>query len=125
MPSSEAHLPLDYTSQWVALGIVSSADILGDEQESLVSDDPHSEHHRWRAFSRFLAAQPRLSSALAQQLYSLRATDADHTMGGSIMAAILRHTDCPAELLHSALESQHSHLHRIAAQRLNRNDRNT
>jgi len=39
-------------------------------------------------------------------------------MGGSMMAAILRHRDCPVDLLQLALDSGASHLRRIAAQRL-------
>lgn len=74
-------LPLGYTSQWIDLGIVSHADIRRDEQECRAGDDPHAEHYRWRAFSRFLSAQPTLSPILAQHLYSLGATDPDISMG--------------------------------------------
>lgn len=45
-------------------------------------------------------------------------------MGGSIMAAVLRHPDCPIELLQSALASERAHLQRIATKRLHRYDRN-
>ena len=124
MVTTDQPLPLDYTPDWIVLGIVTAADIHRDQQECATGDDPHPEHYRWRAFSRFVAAQQSLSSLLAHQLYALGATDADHAMGGSITADVLRHRDCPLDLLHSALASNHAHLQRIAAHRLNRNDRN-
>jgi len=83
-----------------------------------MGDDPRPEHYRWRAFSRFLAARDSLSPHLAEQLYALGSADPDSSMGGSMMAAILRRKDCPAELLHAALASNRPYLQRIAAKRL-------
>src|SRR5678815_3765151 len=118
MSTDDKPLPLDYTPDWIALGIVTAADIHGDQQACATGDDPYPEHYRWRAFSRFFAGQQSLSSSLAHQLYTLGASDADYTMGGSIMAQVLRHRDCPIDLLQSALTSDQAHLRRIAAQRL-------
>jgi hypothetical protein len=118
MTYEDASLPLGYTSAWMALGVVSTADIARDEQEYAVGDDPHPEHYRWRAFSRFLAAQESLSPHLVQQLYELGSADPDSSMGGSMMAAVLRHRDCPTDLLHAALTSPRPRLRRIAMQRL-------
>jgi hypothetical protein len=120
MAAADEHLPLDYTPDWIALGIVTAADINRDEEESASGEDPHPEHYRWRAFSRFLAAKKSLPSPLAHQLFALGAADADRAMGGSIMADVLRHQDCPLDLLDSALTSDRAHLKRIVAQRLNR-----
>lgn len=125
MSAANEQLPLDYTPQWIALGIVTAANIDRDQQECATGDDPSPEHYRWRAFSRFLAAQQTLLPTLAHQLYALGAADADSAMGGSIMAAVLRHPDCPPALLQSALASEHAHLQRIAARRLDSNARNT
>ena len=125
MAATDQRLPLDYTPDWIALGIVTAADIYRDEQGCATGDDPFPAHYRWRAFSRFIAAQPSLASSLAHQLYALGAADADHAMGGSIMAEVLRHRDCPHDLLHSALDSDRAHLHRIADQRLKNDDLNT
>jgi hypothetical protein len=115
------NLALDYTPQWIALGIISAAGIANDECELLRGDNPHPEHYRWRAFSRFLAAQPSLSAALARDLYALGETDADRSMEASMQGAILRHADCPADLLRSALTAKEEHLRRIAARRLGPN----
>lgn len=118
MPSNDEQLPLDYTPDWIALGIVTAENIHRDQHEFEAGDDPHPEHYRWRAFCRFLAAQESLSLPLAQQLYTLGASDAAPSMGSSLMAAVLRHSACPRELLHAALASGQPHLQRIAHQRL-------
>ena len=123
MASHDEQLPLGYTPDWIALGIVSAADIRRDERDAATSDDPHPEHYRWRAFSRFLSEQRTLSPLLAQQFYALGAADADPSTGSSMMAAVLRHPDCPAAVLQSGLASDQPHLQRIATQRLNPNDR--
>lgn len=118
MARNDAPLPLGYTGAWLVLGVVSASDIARDEQECSVGDDPYPEHYRWRAFSRFLAVQESLSPHLAQQLYALGSADPDSSMGGAMMAAILRREDCPVELLHTALASNRPYLQRIAAKRL-------
>jgi hypothetical protein len=118
MLSSGEQLPLDYTPDWMALGIVSAEDIRRDAEELESGDDPYSEHYRWRAFSRFMAARETFPSQLAHQLYALGASDPEHSMGGSMMAVVLRHPECPLDLLKAALESDRMHLRRIAAKRL-------
>jgi len=118
MAANDAPLPLGYTSAWLALGVVSPSDIARDEREYFMGNELSPEHYRWRAFSRFLAAQESLSPHLAQQLYALGSADPDSSMGGSMMAAILRREDCPAELLHTALASHRPYLQRIATERL-------
>lgn len=90
MSSPDPPLPLDFTHEWVSLGIISFAEIHRDKEAALSGDDPSPERYRWRAFSRFLAAQHSLSASLAHALYALGSTDADPSMGGSIMAAVLR-----------------------------------
>ncbi len=118
MAANDASLPLGYTGQWVTLGVVSIVDIERDEHECSEGHDSHPEHYRWRAFSRFIEARESLAPQLAHQLYALGATDPDSSMGGSMMAAILRRRDCPPELLHTALASHRPYLQRIAEERL-------
>ena len=125
MTASDQQFPLGYSGKWIALGIVSSADIQRDQQECAQSDDPYPEHYRWRAFSMFLAAHPTLSPETAHELYELGATEADYTAGGSMMAAVLRHPNCPSDLLRLGLTSGRPHLQRLAAQRLNSNENNS
>ncbi|MDR3403412.1 MAG: hypothetical protein P4L99_13015 [Chthoniobacter sp.] len=118
MAATDEPLPLDYTPDWITLGIVSAADIRRDQHEASTSGDPHPEHYRWRAFSHFLSQQRPFAPSLAEQLYALGAADADSLLGGSIMAAVLRHPDCPPALLQCGLASKHAHLRLIATQRL-------
>lgn len=113
--------PLDYSVRWLELGIVDVAGIQRDEQECRKGDDPHPEHYRWRAFCRFLDAQRSLAPQLAHQLYSLGEADADCAMGGSIMTAVLRHPNCPAELLQHGLGSERPYVRRLAAKRIGSN----
>src|SRR5262245_54354604 len=105
MPHIDEQLPLGYTRLWITLVIVTAADIHRDEREALTGDDPHAEHYRWRAFSRFFAEQRQLTPSLALQLYALGAADADSSMGASIMASVLRHPDCSDDVLQSGITS--------------------
>jgi putative acetyltransferase len=111
-------LPLGYTPAWLALGIVTEAEIQEQVKQHTTGEDPHSEHYRWRSFSGYLSAQGSLSPTLSVLLYELGAADADMAMGGSMMAAILRREDCPSELLRSALTSPRSYLRELAAKKM-------
>jgi hypothetical protein len=117
-PPSEKFLPLYYTAKWIDLGIVTLADIERDALATFTSDDPNPEHYRWRAFTRFMEAQKTITPALARDLYALGNADVDIAMGGSMMAEILRHPDCPTEILEAALGSERKHLQRIAGKRM-------
>ena len=119
MASTDRSLSLDYPALWASLGIVTAVEICRDQEECAGDSDPHPEHYRWRAFRRFLAKQQALAPSLAHQLIALGEADADHAMGGSMMAMVLRRADCPLELLRAALTSERPHIRRIATQRLN------
>jgi hypothetical protein len=98
-------LPLDYTREWVVLGIVTEEDIRRDEAELAKGEDPHPEHYRWRAFRRFIDAQRPLSAETARRLYKLGETGADRAMGANMMTDVLRHRECPVALFHEALNA--------------------
>jgi hypothetical protein len=107
--------PLGFSGQWFALGLITKP----QHQEFLVEfqkgDDPHSEHYRWRAFCNFLEKHSQLSDDLMRQLYRLGEMDADHAMGGSMMAAILRRADCPEDLVRDGAQNpDQKHLKKIA-----------
>lgn len=122
IPENDRALPHGYFDEWIRHGIVTRVDIRRDGRELAKGEDPYPEHYRWRAFSRFLAAQQTLSPLLARQLYALGSADVDLAMGGSMMAEVLRHRDCPLDLLNFALTSERPHLQRIAEQRLCHSD---
>ncbi len=110
--------PLGYTQQWINLGIVTPESIAWDTAQIHEGEDPHPEHYRWRAFERFMKDQARLDPDLASGLFGLGESDPDLSMGGSMMAQIVRHPECPDLLLRLAAESEHDHLRKIALIRL-------
>lgn len=112
---------LGFTQQWIDLGIVTPESIAWDTTQINEGEDPHPEHYRWRAFERFMKDQARLDPDLAINLFRLGESDPDVSMGGSMMAQIVRHPECPDVLLRLAAESHHDHLRKIAVNRLAQN----
>jgi hypothetical protein len=109
---------LEFSQEWIDLGIVSQAKLNQIEADWLTSDDKHSEHYRWRAFLDFMQLQVSLDPIVARRLYELGASDPDSAMGGSIMAHVLRRKDCPEDLLREAATSEEKFLRKIASERL-------
>ena len=109
---------LEFSQEWIELGITSQARLVQLEAEWLASDDRNSEHYRWRAFLDFMQLQVSLDPLVAKRLYDLGANDPDDAMGGSMMAHVLRRTDCPKELLQAAAVSDEKFLRKIASERL-------
>ncbi len=105
---------LGLTQQWIDLGIVTPESIAWDTTQIDEGEDPQPEHYRWRAFERFMKDQTRLDPDLAINLFRLGESDPDVSMGGSMMAQIVRHPECPDLLLRLAAESDHDHLRTIA-----------
>jgi len=109
---------LEFSQEWIDLGIVSQATLKQIEAEWLTSDDRSPEHYRWRAFLRFMQLQISLDPIVARRLYQLGARDSDASMGGSMMAHVLRRKDCPEDLLRDAAVSDEKFLRKIALERL-------
>jgi len=109
---------LEFSQEWIELGIVSQAKLNQMEIEWLTSDDRNSEHYRWRAFLDFMQLQVSLDPLIARRLYKLGANDPDVEMGGSMMAYVLRRKDCPEDLLREASVSGEKFLRKIASVRL-------
>jgi hypothetical protein len=105
---------LGFTQQWIDLGIVTPESIAWDRAQMSEGDDPHPEHYRWRAFERFMKDQAPLKPELAFDLFRLGESDPDLSMGGSMLANIVRHPECPEKLLRIASKSDRDHLRRIA-----------
>jgi hypothetical protein len=83
-----------------------------------LGEDRHSEHYRYRAFMQFLAKHRPLNPDLAAALFELGDFDADHTMGGSMMAHIIRLPEWPEPLIRAASASPRTHLVKLANKRL-------
>jgi hypothetical protein len=112
---------LGFTQQWIDLGIVTPESIAWDTTQINEGEDPHYEHYRWRAFARFIKDQARLDPDLAIGLCRLGESDPDVSMGGSMMAQIVRHPECPDSLLRLAADSDQDHLRKIALIRITQN----
>lgn len=101
---------LGYTPAWFALGVVDNSAL--DRQRAVwdSGEDNNTEHYRYSSFREFLTAQRPVSPDLAIALFELGATDADQVMGGSMMADIVRLSECPPEVLAAAMASGRKHL---------------
>ena len=118
MTDSEAFaVMIGFTPPWWKLGVVDDAGIARQRAEWNQSEDHYPEHYRYRTFREFLASQLELTADLATALFELGASDPDDAMGGAMMADIVRHPDCPANVLDAALASGRQHLLRIAQRR--------
>ena len=109
---------LEFSQEWIDLGIIAETKLSQIEAEWLDSDDRNPEHYRWRAFLDFSQSQASLDPITAKRLCDLGAKDPDSAMGGSIMAHVLRRKDCPEDLLHVAAQSDEKFLQKIAKERL-------
>ena len=109
---------LQFTQEWIDLGIITPDKLDELEREWQSSDDRNTEHYRWRAFVNFMQSKASLDDNVLRRLYRLGANDADPAMGGSIMADVLRRHDCPEDLWRQATESGKNFLRKIAQQKL-------
>jgi hypothetical protein len=109
---------LQFTQEWIDLGIITPEKLNELEHEWQSSDDRNIEHYRWRAFLDFIQSNSSLDENVLRCLYRLGANEADSTMGGSIMAEVLRRQDCPEDLWRQATESGESFLRKIGEQKL-------
>ncbi|MDQ3686380.1 MAG: hypothetical protein M3430_12395 [Acidobacteriota bacterium] len=109
---------LEFSQEWIDLGIVTHGKLKQIEAEWAKGDDRNTEHYRWRAFHDFIQSKETLDADTATALYDLGANDPDYAMGGAIMAEILWRKDCPKHLLESAATSERKHLRKIADRKL-------
>lgn len=118
MESMDIFRELEFSHEWIELGIITPAKLKQFETEWATGDDRNTEHYRWRAFLDFIEAKESLDDSTARALYNLGANDPDGVMGGSIMANVLRRKDCPKDLLELAAKSEEKFLRKIANERL-------
>jgi hypothetical protein len=108
---------LGFTPAWFALGVVNAGVLDRQRAEWEKGLDDNAEHYRYWAFREYLAAHHPFTPELAAALYELGAADPDRSMGGSIMAAMVRLPECPPAVLRAALASGRKHLVRIVERR--------
>jgi len=118
MENEERIRGLGFTKEWINLGIVDLETLERFFEEYSEDCDPHTEHYRWRAFQSYIRTKPSLDEITACSLYQLGENDPDIELGGSIMAAVLRRSDCPLKLLMKAAVSDRDFLKKIATAKL-------
>lgn len=116
--SAEFARMLGFTSEWFALGVVDSTILTRQRVEWDKGEDDNTEHYRYGAFREFLAARRPLTPELAALLFELGKADPDWTMGGAIMADVVRLPECSRTVLDAALASGRKHLVQIAQRRM-------
>jgi hypothetical protein len=117
LDAAEFARSLGFTAAWFALGVVDKALLDRQRAEWDRGEDHNTEHYRYAAFRAFLAAHRPLAPELAAALFELGAADPDWSMGGAMMADIVRLPECPSSVLDAALASGRKHLARIVQQR--------
>jgi hypothetical protein len=107
----------EFTNQWFELCIVTDG-LIRNLVAQRDPDDTSPEHLRYAVFQHFVAANRLLPHDLCWRLYDLGSADVDLSMGGAMMADVLRLLECPIDLLTEARSSNRKHVAQIAAQRL-------
>jgi hypothetical protein len=108
---------LGFTPAWFTLGLVDDATLAQMKDEWEQGEDDNPEHYRYWAFGEFLKTHQPLSPETALDLFKLGDSDPDWSMGGAMMADILRLPECPAEVMQAAMLSWRKHLVRIVSRR--------
>lgn len=109
------HNKLGFNDRWVALGVVTDADIQRIVQEFEASDDKNTEHYRYGAFKKFFAANQPFSPERVRELYDLADRDPDPGMGGSLLVEIVALPECPDDILdRAASDTKRRHLVKFA-----------
>ena len=108
---------LGYTEDWFALGLIDNAML---ELQRIGWDsgfDRNPEHYRYLCFRQFLARHRPLTPEMALALFALGAADQDLSMGGSMMADIIRLPECDSRVLESAMATGSKHLVQLVERR--------
>lgn len=108
---------LGYTEDWFLLEVIDELLLEQQRIEWETGFDQNPEHYRYSSFRRFLASRRPLTADLAAALFSLGSQDHDLSMGGTIMADIVRLPECPQSVLETAIGTGRKHLERIAERR--------
>ena len=103
-----------FSEAWFSLNVVSAGKLAIMEEQFLTGDDKHLEHYRWQAFTDFVRTNRPLSHNQAVGLWQLGEMDKDISLGGAMMAELLRFEECQVALVELALASDRLHLVKIA-----------
>ena len=117
MDEKDYKVLLGFSDQWLSLGILTDDDLQRYGTAYETSDDKNAEHFRYGTFQRYLKKHRPLSTAMAEALYKLGASDPDGMMGGAMMSDVLGLPECPTSVLEQALTSGQKHLVGLAERR--------
>jgi hypothetical protein len=93
---------LKFTNEWFELGLITEDKLAEFKQHYKSGEDRDSANYRWKAFAAFLSTRESFDSETLRRLYRLGETDADPSMGGSMMVTILQMKECPRDILENA-----------------------
>ncbi|MGL6342652.1 MAG: hypothetical protein ACRC80_26360 [Waterburya sp.] len=97
---------LQFTQDWIDAGIIDSQSLAKIKEKYLEEKDDNYEHYRWFAFRSFLKVNPKISAETLHKIYILAKKDPDYGMGRSMRFQIIKHINCPVELIDIAIEDE-------------------
>lgn len=101
---------LEFSDEWLRLGLLTEAGLRELGQEYEASDDKATEHYRLRVFREYLKSRRPLSPQMVEALYELGREDPSRGMGGAMMRELVDLAECPPEVLEKASASGDNHL---------------
>jgi hypothetical protein len=96
-------LKLQFTSQWIDAGVITADYFELIRQEYLTGEDQNTEHYRWGAFRNFLKNNSYISRDSFFAIYELGRNDPDYSMGRAMRFDLIKRSDCPMELINTAI----------------------
>ena len=105
---------LQFTQEWVKLGIVNSENFLKLKRRYLEGEDTNTEHYRYAVFCDFLHNHKIITEKMFYRIYKLGKNDPDYAMGRSMSIKIIQHIDCPENLIDIATNEKDKILSKIA-----------
>lgn len=97
---------LKFSQDWIDTGIIDCQNFIQIKEKYLTDDDNSPEHYRWLAFRNFLKTNKDISAEIFHQIYFLAKKDPDYAMGRSMRFKIIKHTNCPLELINIAIKDE-------------------
>ena len=97
---------LQFTKAWINTGIIDHESFIEIKERSLKEDGNSPEHYRWLAFRNFLKTNNDISGKVLSKISFLGKNEPDYTMGRAMRFKIIKHNNCPVELINIAIEDK-------------------
>jgi hypothetical protein len=108
-------LKLQFTSQWIDLGILTAKNLKLIREEYSKGEDLNPEHYRWRVFKDFIANNNYIEREKFFLIYELGQNDPDYCMGRAMRFDLIKRLDCPQELIDIAINDSDKTLAKYAS----------